>query len=397
MKFVDEASIRVEAGKGGNGCLSFRREKFIPKGGPDGGDGGDGGSIYLKACESTNTLVDYRFVKHYRATHGEGGRGREQYGKKGNDLELRVPIGTRVVDTDTGEVLGDLTTLGERLLVAQGGRRGLGNVHFKSSVNRAPRKTTKGIPGEARLLRLELNLIADVGLLGKPNAGKSTFIRAVSAAKPKVAAYPFTTLVPSLGVVRVAADRSFVMADIPGLIAGAASGAGLGVRFLKHLVRTRVLLHLVDIDPIDGSDPAANALAIEQELAEFSPALAARERWLVVNKLDMLPADEWQSRTEALVTALNWQGPVFSVSALRAEGTEALMYALMTYLEAEQERLNNDPEYAKQQQQQRERVEIETSERLQALASARKAAKAAIKQQDQADDQHDIEVVWAVE
>ncbi|KZZ22033.1 GTPase ObgE, partial [Oleiphilus sp. HI0081] len=317
MKFVDEATIGVEAGKGGNGCLSFRREKYIPKGGPDGGDGGDGGSVILVASESLNTLVDYRYVRHYRAQSGEQGAGRNCTGAKGESLFLQVPVGTSVIDTDTEEVLGDLTEIGQELIVAQGGFHGLGNTRFKSSVNRAPRQTTKGSEGESRSLRLELKVLADVGLLGMPNAGKSTLIRSISAAKPKVANYPFTTLVPNLGVVRVEEHKSFVVADIPGLIEGAAEGAGLGVRFLKHLVRTRLLLHVVDMAPYDGSDPAQVVQAIAAELEKFSPTLASRDRWLVLNKLDLLPEEDRKAICEKLVEALNWTGPVYQVSAIK--------------------------------------------------------------------------------
>ncbi|KZY74164.1 GTPase ObgE, partial [Oleiphilus sp. HI0065] len=282
MKFVDEAAISVEAGKGGNGCLSFRREKYIPKGGPDGGDGGDGGSVILEANDGLNTLIDYRFVRQYRAQSGEGGKGRNCTGAKGEDLILGVPVGTSVFDVDTEEVLGDLTQIGQQLVVAQGGWHGLGNTRFKSSTNRAPRQTTPGKPGEKRNIRLELKVLADVGLLGLPNAGKSTLIRSVSAAKPKVANYPFTTLVPNLGVVRVESHKSFVMADIPGLIKGASDGAGLGIRFLKHLVRTRLLLHVVDMAPYDGKEPKEAVEEIVGELEGFSPTLASRERWLVL-------------------------------------------------------------------------------------------------------------------
>src|SRR5690606_3060902 len=304
MKFVDEATIIVEAGKGGHGCLSFRREKYIPKGGPDGGDGGDGGSVYLEADSALNTLIDYRFQRRHKAPNGEPGSGRNCTGTKGEDLVLPVPVGTTVVDMDTHEVLGDLTKEGQRLKVAQGGFHGLGNTRFKSSVNRAPRQTSKGSEGEARNLRLELKVLADVGMLGLPNAGKSTFIRAVSAAQPKVADYPFTTLVPSLGVVKVQTHRSFVIADIPGLIEGASEGAGLGIRFLKHLTRCRVLLHLVDMAPLDGSDPADNALAIVAELEKFSPTLAKRDRWLVLNKVDLLDEEALARCRQNLVERL---------------------------------------------------------------------------------------------
>ena len=334
MKFVDEATIRVEAGKGGNGCLSFRREKYIPKGGPDGGDGGDGGSIFLEATDGVNTLVDFRYERVWRAQNGESGRGGNCTGRSGDDLVIPVPVGTQVSDQDTEELVGDLTRPGQRLLVAQGGFHGLGNTRFKSSVNRAPRQTTAGTPGEVRNLHLELKLLADVGLLGLPNAGKSTLIRAISAARPKVADYPFTTLYPNLGVVRVDTQRSFVVADIPGLIEGAAEGAGLGVRFLKHLSRTRLLLHLVDLLPPDGSDPAESVRTIVAELEKFSPELAERERWLVLNKADLLPEDERDARCAELVAAIHWEGPVHTISALSGEGTARLVQQVMTRLEA---------------------------------------------------------------
>ena len=334
MKFVDEATIRVQAGNGGPGCVSFRREKFIPRGGPDGGDGGDGGSIWLVAREGINTLADFRVQRRFRAGHGEGGSGNNCSGRGGEDLEVPVPFGTRVFVEETGEALGDLTVHGERLLVAAGGHGGKGNTRFKSSTNRAPRQSTPGTAGESRTLRLELALIADVGLLGKPNAGKSTLIRAVSAARPKVADYPFTTLYPNLGVVSVGPLRSFVMADIPGLIEGAAEGAGLGIRFLRHLERTRLLLHLVDIAPPPGTgDPARDAVAIVNELGKFSPALADKERWLVINKVDLgLPEDVARAERD-VIAALAWSGPVYRISALTGEGTARLMGAVMSRLE----------------------------------------------------------------
>lgn len=335
MKFVDEATVRVQAGNGGAGCLSFRREKNIPRGGPDGGDGGDGGSIWLVACEGINTLADFRVNRRYRAGSGEPGAGSNCSGSSGEDLEIPVPLGTRVIVDETGELLGDLTAVDERLLVAAGGHGGKGNTRFKSSTNRAPRRTTPGTPGEARTLRLELLLLADVGLLGKPNAGKSTLIRAVSGARPRVADYPFTTLHPNLGVVYVGPLRSFVMADIPGLIEGAAEGAGLGIRFLRHLERSRLLLHVVDLAPPPGTTtPVADALEIVRELEAFSPELAGRERWLVLNKSDLLDAQEAASREAEVLAALAWTGPVHRISALRGEGTAALMGQVMTRLEA---------------------------------------------------------------
>ncbi|OTF41748.1 GTPase ObgE, partial [Pseudomonas aeruginosa] len=323
MKFVDEVSIHVKAGDGGNGLMSFRREKFIEKGGPNGGDGGDGGSIYLEADVNLNTLVDYRYTRRFDAQRGENGGSKDCTGAKGDDLILPVPVGTTVIDANTQEIIGDLTEPGQRLMVAQGGWHGLGNTRFKSSTNRAPRQTTPGKPGEARDLKLELKVLADVGLLGLPNAGKSTFIRAVSAAKPKVADYPFTTLVPNLGVVSVGRYKSFVVADIPGLIEGAAEGAGLGIRFLKHLARTRILLHLVDMAPLDESDPADAAEVIVRELGRFSPALTERERWLVLNKMDqILDPAEREARKQAVIERLGWEGPVYVISALERDGTE---------------------------------------------------------------------------
>ncbi|HEX5794071.1 MAG TPA: Obg family GTPase CgtA [Rheinheimera sp.] len=333
MKFVDEAIIRVEAGDGGNGIISFLREKFVSKGGPNGGDGGDGGDVYLVADENLNTLVDYQFEKFHRAERGENGGSVNCTGKRGKDLELRVPVGTRAVDVDTDEVLGDLTRNGQRLRVAKGGWHGLGNARFASSTNRAPRKKTNGTPGEIRNLRLELLLLADVGLLGLPNAGKSTLIRTVSAAKPKVADYPFTTLVPNLGVVRVESHRSFVIADIPGLIEGAAEGAGLGIQFLKHLERCRLLLHVVDVLPADGSNPAENAVTIVQELAKYSEKLAGKPRWLVFNKLDLVMEDELDEIIEQVTTALGWDGPVFKIAAASRTNTERLAADILNYIE----------------------------------------------------------------
>jgi GTP-binding protein len=334
MKFVDEATIRVQAGNGGHGCLSFRREKFIEKGGPDGGDGGNGGSVFLVADDSINTLVDFRVARKFRAESGQPGAGRNRTGRSGKDLEVRVPCGTVIHDVDTGELIGDLTQAGERLKVVEGGRGGLGNTRFKSSTNRAPRKTTQGSPGESRHLALELMLLADVGLVGLPNAGKSTLIRAMSAARPKVADYPFTTLHPNLGVVSVGPLQSFVMADIPGLIEGAAEGAGLGIQFLKHLQRTRLLLHLVDIAPMDSdASPAEDFRAIQQELAKFSEDLATKPRWLVINKIDLMSAEQLAPAKAELLDELGWDGPVFEVSAATGEGTETLGQNVMQYLE----------------------------------------------------------------
>ena len=400
MKFVDEAPIAVHAGKGGNGCLSFRREKYIPMGGPDGGDGGDGGSVFLEADDGVNTLVDYRYQRRFRAENGESGRGGNCTGKSGADLVLQVPVGTTVIDEDTQEILGDLTVKGQRLRVAQGGFHGLGNTRYKSSVNRAPRQTSPGSEGESRNLRLELKVLADVGLLGLPNAGKSTFIRAVSSAKPKVADYPFTTLVPNLGVVRVDRLRSFVIADIPGLIEGASEGAGLGIRFLKHLTRTRLLLHLVDMLPPDGSDPADNAAAIERELQRFSPTLAERERWLVLNKTDLLPADEVAERCRAVVDALGWTGSVHAIAAINQTGTQGLCGAIMAHIEAIRDREAHDPDFADEEQDLQRRMQREAREKIEALRLSRQqrdddGVDDDDDLDDDDDDDDDVEVVYA--
>jgi GTP-binding protein len=334
VSFVDEAAIEVIAGAGGNGAVSFRREKYVPRGGPDGGDGGRGGSIYAVADRNINTLVDYRYARIHRARSGEKGRGADQYGRSGADIVLRVPVGTLITDAVSDELIADLVADGQRALLARGGRGGLGNLHFKSSTNRAPRQSTPGEPGEQRSLKLELKVLADVGLFGMPNAGKSTLIRAISAARPRVADYPFTTVAPHLGVVRVDENRSFVVADIPGLIEGAAEGAGLGHRFLRHLQRTRLLLHMVDIAPLDPEvDPIADARAIVKELKRYDEALHAKPRWLVLNKLDLLPAKEREACIARLVKALRWKGPVFGVAAIKGEGCRALVYALAEWLE----------------------------------------------------------------
>jgi GTPase len=334
MKFVDEAKLNVHAGNGGRGCVSFRREKFVPFGGPDGGDGGLGGSVYLRAAPGINTLADFRVERTFRGKSGEGGSGNDCTGRGGDDLYVPVPIGTTVSDSETGEVLGDLVREGQTLLVVRGGKGGWGNARFKTSTNRAPRQFGPGLPGEKRQLALEMKVIADVGLLGLPNAGKSTLIRAVSAARPKVAGYPFTTLHPNLGVVSVGEHRSFVMADIPGLIEGAAEGAGLGIRFLKHLQRTRVLLHLVDIAPLDpDADPVEDARSIVGELKKFSKDLAAKPRWLVLNKVDLVPEDEGVQRCAEIVRRLRWKGPTFRISGVTGQGTKELAQAVMRYLE----------------------------------------------------------------
>ncbi len=334
MKFVDEAEIRVEAGDGGSGIATFRREKFIPLGGPDGGDGGDGGSVYLVATENVNTLVDFRYHSVHRAQRGQNGMARNCTGRKGDDCTVPVPPGTVVYEAETGEKIGDLTEVGERLLVAKGGFHGLGNTRFKSSVNRAPQKFTKGSPGEQRTLRLELMVIADVGLLGMPNAGKSSLIRAVSSARPKVADYPFTTLHPNLGVVRIDDMRSFVIADIPGVIEGAADGAGLGLQFLRHLSRTGLLLHVIDVAPYESAEePLEAATKIIRELENWSAELSGKPRWLVLNKVDRLPEEEVGERCRQVVEGLAWRGPVFTISALEQRGTRELMYAVMDFLE----------------------------------------------------------------
>lgn len=334
MKFVDEAIITVTAGNGGNGCISFRREKFIPLGGPDGGDGGNGGSVWLEADENLNTLVDFRHERFFKAQRGQNGMGRQMFGKAGDDITIKVPIGTEVVNVATDEIIGDMTEHGTRLLVAQGGEGGKGNIHYKSSVNRAPRKAGTGTPGEEREIRLEMKLLADVGLLGFPNAGKSTFIRAVSAATPKVADYPFTTLHPNLGVVSVEIGRSFVIADIPGLIEGAADGAGLGSLFLRHVQRTRLLLHLVDMAPFDESiDPAEQVRIIENELRQHDPAMLEKPRWLILNKGDLLDDETRESRAQSIVQALDWQGPWFTVSAIGRDGTWPIMLKIQQFFD----------------------------------------------------------------
>jgi len=390
MQFVDEATIDVRAGSGGHGCLSFRREKYVEFGGPDGGDGGAGGHVYVEADSNLNTLVDYRYERSFKARNGEPGKGRQMTGKSAEDVVLKVPVGTTVVDVDTDEVLADLTAVDHKVMIARGGRGGLGNVHFKSSVNQAPRKTTNGTPGETRRLRLELKVLADVGLLGMPNAGKSTLIRAISAAKPKVADYPFTTLIPNLGVVKADRYRSFVVADIPGLIEGAAEGAGLGIRFLKHLARTRLLLHVVDMAPLDGN-PADHIDAIADELDRFSPALAEQERWLVFNKIDLLPDDEAEQRVAEIVDELGWQGPVFRLSAAAGVGCEELVYALMNAIEERRLREQEDPDYAAEQRDLRARLEEEAREKIQEIKRDRRVAR---DNDDDDDDDHDVEIVY---
>jgi GTP-binding protein len=394
MKFVDEATIEVTAGKGGNGCVSFRREKFVPKGGPDGGDGGDGGSVYIEGDESLNTMIDYRYTRRFRAESGEAGRGRNCSGKSGSDLVLPVPLGTTVLDESSGEILGDIREAGERLLVAQGGFHGLGNTRYKSSINRAPRQSSPGSEGESRQLKLELKVLADVGLLGLPNAGKSTLIRAVSAATPKVADYPFTTLIPNLGVVKVDAYRSFVVADIPGLIEGASEGAGLGIRFLKHLTRNRVLLHLVDVAPLDGGDAGEAACAVIRELEAFSPTLARRPRWLVLNKTDLVDETLLSECRDRVVAALNWSGPVYTISAVAGRGTERLCGDLMTYLEAQQALFREDPEASEAERLAQEQMQQEARDRIAALQAARAEARQARSAASDVEDDDDVVVEY---
>tara|TARA_R110002073_G_scaffold596_10_gene4763 strand:- start:4658 stop:5836 length:1179 start_codon:yes stop_codon:yes gene_type:complete len=388
MKFVDEASVHVEAGKGGDGCLSFRREKYIAKGGPDGGDGGDGGCVYLIGDERLNTLIDFRFQPRYRAQKGEHGKGKDQTGSKGESIYLKVPLGTSVFDEESGEYLGDINHAHETLLVAQGGFHGLGNTRFKSSTNRAPRQTSPGSAGEVRDLRFELKLLADVGLLGLPNAGKSTLISSVSAARPKVADYPFTTLVPNLGVVKVG-DNSFVMADIPGLIEGAAEGAGLGVQFLKHLARNRLLLHLLDVAPMDGSDPIDNYRVIEKEVRAYSEGIASKDRWLVVTKLDLIPAAEAEQKIQSILAGINHEGPVFRISAVTQQGTDDLCQALQQHLLD----LRRDEEEAAAQEAADQKIREEThaySLRQRELRRAKRHQ--AQEQADDDDDDFDVEV-----
>ena len=390
MRFVDEALIKVEAGAGGNGCMSFRREKFIPFGGPDGGDGGHGGSIFFEADVGANTLVDYRYSRLFRAQRGVNGMGANCTGRSGEDIICKVPVGTTIIDETTNEVLGDLIEPGKRLLVAKGGHGGMGNINFKSSTNRSPRKTTDGGAGEVRQLRLELKVLADVGLLGLPNAGKSTFIRAVSAAKPKVADYPFTTLVPNLGVVDVDRHRSFVMADIPGLIEGAAEGAGLGIRFLKHLARTRFLLHLVDVAPYDDTDPVANVLAIANELKKFSPTLASLPRWLILNKIDLLQdQDTTDLICNDIVERLGWTGRVFRTSGLTREGAMEVAYRLMDAIDEQRLLESENPALAEAEAEKRRQLEAEGRDKIKQLAERRKAERRAAMEAGTAEDDED--------
>ena len=345
MKFVDEVTIDIAAGNGGAGCTSFRREKFIPFGGPDGGNGGRGGSVYAVADRSLNTLVDYRYTRHHEARNGESGRGADCFGAAGDDVILKMPVGTIVTDVDTGRVLAELIEPDVPVLLAKGGDGGFGNLHYKSSTNRAPRQHTPGWPGEGYKVKLELRVLADVGLLGMPNAGKSTLIAAISNARPKIADYPFTTLHPNLGVVRVAPEKSFVVADIPGLIEGASEGAGLGHRFLRHLQRTRLLLHIVDLAPFDeGVDPVVQAKAIVAELKKYDEDLYNKPRWLVLNKLDIVPEDERVKRVKDFIKRYKWKGPVFEISALAREGLQPLLYAIWEYVASQQDKPQPDPD-----------------------------------------------------
>jgi GTP-binding protein len=399
MKFVDEATIKVHAGKGGNGCLSFRREKYIPKGGHDGGDGGDGGSVVLIAKEGLNTLIDFRYTRNYKAQGGQQGSSAECTGRGGDDLILQVPVGTTVLDNETGDVMGDLTVLDQQLKVAQGGFHGLGNTRYKSSTNRAPRQTSPGQDGEVREIKLELKVLADVGLLGLPNAGKSTFIRSVSAARPKVADYPFTTLVPNLGVVGMSGDKSFVVADIPGLIEGASEGAGLGIRFLKHLTRTRLLLHLVDMMPYDGSTSGQNAQVIERELDAFSPTLAEGDRWLILNKVDLLREEDIDVACQQVIDDLEWKGPVFRMSGLASQGTKVLCAAIMDYIDDHRQRELVDPNLAELAEARRTEIQAEARDRIEGLAETRRTARQQSQLDDDSDDDdhddNDVEVVYA--
>ncbi len=402
MRFIDEAVISVKAGDGGNGIVSFRREKFVPKGGPDGGDGGKGGDVYAIADDNTNTLVDYRYTRKFEARRGENGGSKNCSGKGGDDIYLAVPIGTTIIDTDLDLVIGDLTEKGQKILIAKGGDGGFGNTRFKSSTNQAPRKATLGFPGQAKNIKLELKVVADVGLIGLPNAGKSTFIRQVSAARPKVADYPFTTLVPNLGVVDVGTHQSFVMADIPGLIEGASDGAGLGIRFLKHVARTRRLLHIVDVQPIDGSDPVANAEIILGELAKFSHELSQLPQILVLNKIDQIPEEEQNAVCTDIVARLGWTGMVFRTSTLTGEGVDAVKFHLMNAIEEERKREIEDPIFAEAQAERFRRLEEEvrhnTEIQKEAYRAMRKAQRESISDDDDDDfneDDYDVKVEYA--
>ena len=372
MKFVDEATIKVVAGNGGNGCLSFRREKFIPKGGPDGGDGGDGGSVFLQAKLELNTLIDFRYTRLFKAENGQAGAGSDCTGKKGEDLIIPVPLGTIVSLSETGELIGDLNKPDQKLLIAKGGFHGLGNTRFKSSKNRTPRQTTPGKEGESREIKLELSLLADVGLLGLPNAGKSTLVNKVSAAKPKIADYPFTTMIPSLGVVNIGNDRSFVIADIPGVIKGAAEGAGLGIRFLKHLTRTKLVLHIVDVSPMDKTPPKEAFREIELELEKFSPTLARQSRWLILNKADLFDVNEHKKLLKNFVKDVGWIGPSFLISAATGQGVDSLCNSVGDYLNDERSREINDSEAKKNADKVRNAIFMEAKMQISKLAESKR-------------------------
>ena len=372
MKFVDEATIKVVAGNGGNGCLSFRREKFIPKGGPDGGDGGDGGSVLLQAKLELNTLIDFRYTRLFKAENGQAGAGSDCTGKKGEDLIIPVPLGTIVSLSETGELIGDLNKPDQKLLIAKGGFHGLGNTRFKSSKNRTPRQTTPGKEGESREIKLELSLLADVGLLGLPNAGKSTLVNKVSAAKPKIADYPFTTMIPSLGVVNVGNDRSFVIADIPGVIKGASEGAGLGIRFLKHLTRTKLVLHIVDVSPMDKTPPKEAFREIELELEKFSPTLARQSRWLILNKADLFDVNEHKKLLKHFVKDVGWTGPSFLISAATGQGVDLLCNSVVDYLNDERSREINDSEVKKDADKVRNAIFMEAKMQISKLAESKR-------------------------
>ena len=390
MKFVDEATIKVFAGNGGSGCLSFRREKFIPKGGPDGGDGGDGGSIFLEAKTELNTLIDFRYTRSFKAENGSQGSGSDCTGSKGDDLYISVPVGTIVTVTETGEIIGDLTFPEQKLLVAKGGFHGLGNTRFKSSRNRTPRQTTPGKEGESREIKLELSLLADVGLLGLPNSGKSTLVQTVSAARPKVADYPFTTMVPNLGVVRLDSERSFVIADIPGVIKGASDGAGLGMRFLKHLTRTKLILHLVDISPLDGSSPKHAVEEIERELEKFSPTLATEHRWLIVNKADLLSNDEHERVLKELIADLQWKGRFFLISGATGLGMELLCNSIYSHIDNLREKEESNPDYKRLVIENRKAIFREARDQINRIAELRREAK----KNSESDEDSDIEVIF---
>jgi len=372
MKFVDEATIKVVAGNGGNGCLSFRREKFIPKGGPDGGDGGDGGSVFLQAKLELNTLIDFRYTRLFKAENGQAGAGSDCTGKKGEDLIIPVPLGTIVSLSETGELIGDLNKPDQKLLIAKGGFHGLGNTRFKSSKNRTPRQTTPGKEGESREIKLELSLLADVGLLGLPNAGKSTLVNKVSAAKPKIADYPFTTMIPSLGVVNVGNDRSFVIADIPGVIKGASEGAGLGIRFLKHLTRTKLVLHIVDVSSMDKTPPKEAFTEIELELEKFSPTLARQSRWLILNKADLFDKNEHKKLLKNFVKDMGWIGPSFLISAATGQGVDLLCNSVVDYLNDERSREINDSEAKKNADKVRNAIFMEAKMQISKLAESKR-------------------------